>query len=115
MRPVTRTSAVVAATAVVALSLGGCNTSSASCSNGSCDVTLGGKGTSITIKTTQVRAPYGSFQVAFEGATGGTATLTIRGESGTCTQGQSISLAQLSITCASVKDTEVKFTIKAGT
>lgn len=110
MRPVARTSVVVASVAV-ALSLGACNTSSATCRNGSCNVTLGGKGSAITLKPTQVQAPYGSFQIAFQGASGGTATLKIRDETGTCTQGQAISLAQLSVSCASVHDDEVKFTV----
>jgi hypothetical protein len=114
MRPVTRTSALVASAALVVVSLTACNTSTATCTNGSCDVTLGGKGSSITLKTNQVRAPYGSVIVVFEGASGGSATLNIHGQTGTCTQGQSIALAQLSITCASVKDAEVKFTVTAG-
>lgn len=114
MRPASRTSVVVASASAAALSLAACTTSSATCSNGSCDVTLGGKGSSITLDTTQVRPAYGSFLVAFPGASGGTATLEIRGETGTCTQGQAISLAQLSITCASVKDDEVKFSVTAG-
>ena len=93
---------------VVALSLTACNTSSTTCTN---NVTLGGKGSSILVKTNQVRSAHGSFTVVFEGASAGTATLNIQGQSGACTQGQSIVLAQLSITCASVKDAEVKFTI----
>jgi len=113
MRSLPRASALVTAAAVAMVTLTACNTSSASCSDGSCDVTLGGKGSAITITTSQVRAPYGSFQIAFEGASGGTATIAIRDETGTCTQGQAITLAQLSVTCASVQDDEVKFRVTA--
>lgn len=106
--------AAAASVTVIALSLSACQSSSARCSGASCNVTLGGKGSSITLPTTHVRAPSNSFMIGYGGTTAGAAKLTIRGETGTCTQGQSIMLAQLSLTCSSVKADEVKFSITAG-
>lgn len=114
MQPRVQILAAAASATMIALSLTACQSSSANCSGTSCNVTLGGKGSSITLPTTHVRAPYNSFIIGYGGTTAGAATLKIRGATGTCTQGQSITLAQLYLTCSSVKADEVKFSITAG-
>ncbi len=87
--------------------LSACNVTSTNytCSNGRCEVSLRGAGaeTELFDDTTTV---------ALDGADGSAAQLTVNGESLTCTEGETLQAADVSVTCDSVGDDEVTLTVE---
>jgi len=76
-----------------------------SCTNGRCELTLrgGGSDTEILEDTVTVR---------LDTADGSTAELTVNDESVTCTEGETVQAADVSVTCDSVGDDEVTLTVE---
>lgn len=94
----------VAATAFVLVGLSGCTSTSYSCSNGSCTVTLKGAGASTDLDHF---GGAGETTIALDGVNEGTATFSIDNEEGACTAGESLSVADLQVTCTEVAEDEL--------
>jgi hypothetical protein len=75
------------------------------CSGTSCSVTLSGNGSSAEIFDTSI---------TFESISDGRANLRVGGQDVSCTAGQSVSVAGLTLRCTSVTADTVKFTASAG-
>jgi hypothetical protein len=69
------------------------------CSGTSCSVTLSGSGSSVWIL---------GARISVESINGGRATLRVGDQDVSCTEGESVSVGSLTLTCTSVTDT-VKF------
>ncbi len=85
--------------AAVAVGLAGCTTSSYKCSNGDCSVTLKGPGADTEI--------YDTVLLRLDGADGQRAEITVDDRSLSCTEGETVTSGDLSITCDEVGDDEV--------
>lgn len=86
--------------AAVAVGLAGCTTSSYQCSNDSCTVTLKGPGADTELYDNTV-------VLRLDGADGQSAEITVDDRSLSCTEGETVTSGELSITCDEVGDDEV--------
>jgi hypothetical protein len=105
-RPARLASTVLAGGLLLA-PLAACNVTSdsASCSGGSCSVTLKGDGASARIL---------GHDLAFGGVQNGRATLRVGNSEVSCAQGQSVSAGPLSLRCSEVTGDSVKLTASLG-
>jgi len=77
----------------------------ASCSEGSCSVTLAGTGSRVQVL---------GATIAFEDVRDGQATLRVDTQDITCTEGQSASAGPLTLTCTDVTSDAVTVTVSLG-
>lgn len=102
----------VAATTFALVGLTACTSTSYSCSNGSCSVTLSGAGASTDLDAnTFGGGGSGDITVALDGVDGGTATFSIGGSEGSCASGESLSVDNLQVTCTEVGEDELTMEI----
>lgn len=100
-----RTLGPLTVTAAVALGLAGCATTTTySCGNDSCEVTLKGAGAETELFDDTV-------PVRLDSADGQRAQLTVDDRSLSCTAGETVSSGGLSITCDHVGDDEVTLSV----
>jgi hypothetical protein len=101
-----RALAAPAATLVLAAAalVGGCSvtTNTSKCVNNECEVSLNGDGADADLDTLA-----GEPTVTLEGASDGTADLSVDGEDVSCREGETVEAAGLSIECTDVGDDEV--------
>ncbi|GAA5143023.1 hypothetical protein GCM10023340_07540 [Nocardioides marinquilinus] len=83
---------------------GGCSvtTNTSKCVNDECEVSLNGDGAEADLDTLG-----GEPTVTLEGASDGTAELTVDGDDVSCREGETVEAAGLSIECTKVGDDEV--------
>ena len=77
----------------------------ASCSEGSCSVTLAGTGSRVQIL---------GATISFEEVRDGQAALRVDDQDITCTEGQSASAGALTLTCTDVTSNSVTMTVSLG-
>lgn len=94
----------VPALALAAASLTGCTTSSYSCSNGACTVTLSGAGAETEINNDTVT-------VTLVGASNGVAEYEIDGAGSTCAEGDAQQVGGYDVVCTEVGDDKVTLEI----
>lgn len=92
-----RLSALTAGAVLAVLGLAGCQTTSYTCANNECTVNLSGSGASTEVGTANT-------EVALTGADGTTAHFTIDGVAGECTEGETLDVGGVSVTCTEVGD-----------
>lgn len=90
-----RMSALAAGAALAVVGLTGCQTTTYSCSGNQCTVNLGGSGASTEVGASNT-------EVALVGADGTTAEFRIDGTAAQCTEGESVEVAGVSVTCTEV-------------
>jgi hypothetical protein len=103
----TRLAAPLLSGGLLLAALAGCSFSSdsASCSGGSCSVTLKGDGASAEILGTDL---------AFGGVEDGRATLRVGDNEVSCAQGESVSAGPLALECTEVTDDSVELSASLG-
>lgn len=99
-----------AAAAFVLVGLTGCTSSSYSCSNGSCAVTLKGAGASTEIDDNTFGGGgggSGETTFALDGVSDGMAAFSIGGSEASCTSGESVTVDELQVTCTEIGEDEL--------
>lgn len=92
-----RLSALAAGLALASLGLAACQTTTYTCNNNECTVNLSGSGASTEVGTANT-------EVALIGADGTTASFTIDGAAAECTEGETLNVSGISVTCTEVGD-----------
>lgn len=93
----TRLLLAVPVAALALTSMAACTSTSYTCSGSSCTLTLSGAGAETEILDDTV-------SVRLAGASGGTAEFSVSGESATCAEGDSLTVADFAVTCTAVGD-----------
>ncbi len=97
----TKRIALGAATLLAAgIAITGCTTTSYTCNNDECTVTLNGSGASTDVGSS-------GYTVELEGADGDTANFSIDGNTATCSEGDTVDVGGYSATCTTVGDDEL--------
>ena len=92
------------ALALAAVSLTACTTTTSSCANGVCSVTLSGAGAETEINNDTVT-------VTLVGVTDGSAEFAVDGTSATCAQGDEQQVGQYNVVCTEVGEDKVTLEI----
>ncbi len=90
--------------ALAVAALAGCTSSTYSCQNDSCSVTLKGSGSDTELYDDTVT-------VTLKGADGTTAELEVDGESLSCREGDTATVGEVDVTCTTVSDGEVELEV----
>lgn len=105
-------SAVALGAALIGLS--GCTSTSYSCSDGSCSITLKGEGASTEIDPLSLGlTTSGEVIFELEQANEGAATFAVDGTRNECATGETILVGQVSVTCTEITEGTLKLTARA--
>jgi len=106
-------SAAAVLTAVL-VGLTGCTSTTYSCSDGSCSITLKGKGASTEIDPLSLGlSTSGDVVFTLESADEGAATFSVDGTRNECGPGETVMIDELSVTCSEITEDTLKLTAAA--
>jgi len=104
---------LTAATVLTAVLVGltGCTSTTYSCSNGSCSITLKGEGASTELDPLSLGlSTSGDVVFTLESADEGAATFSVDGTRNECGTGETVMIDQLSVTCTEITEGTLKLT-----
>ena len=98
----------------VLVGLTGCTSTTYSCSDGSCSITLKGEGASTEIDPLSLGlTTSGDILFKLESADEGAATFSVDGTRNECGTGETVMVDQLSVTCTEIAEGTLKLTAGA--
>lgn len=75
-------------------------------------MTFGGGTGSKTFADNELGTGLANVPIRWRGTRDGTATVYVSGDTGTCTQGQTLTLDDFTVTCSEVGDDDLRITIR---
>ncbi len=109
-----RLSTAAAVLTAVLVGLVGCTSTTYSCSDGSCSITLTGQGASTEIDPLSLGlSTSGDVLFTLESADEGAATFSVDGTRNECGPGETVMIDQLSVTCTEITEGTLKLTAAA--
>ncbi len=111
---ISRAAVSVSVAALSLTALAGCTSTSYSCSDGSCSITLKGKDASAEIDPLSLGlTSSGDIVFTLESADEGAATFSVDGTRNECATGETLMVDELTVTCTEITEGTLKLT--AGT